>query len=107
MRSNSSPSTLEHLFNELSERAESSFRALKSHHQKIAELTQASAGLKEENQRLQEKCAYLDSTLGQKQAELEAAYEASLHNAVNHTALAEPEKSDISELPALEAENAR
>ena len=53
MRSNSSSSgTLEYLFNELNERAESSFQVLKSHHRKIAELTQARVLLKEENRQL-------------------------------------------------------
>ena len=70
MRSNPSSSTLEDLFNELSERAESSFQVLEDHQKKIAELTQAKAMIKEENQRLQEKCDALDRLLAQTQIEL-------------------------------------
>jgi ProP effector len=72
MRSNPSSSTLEDLFNELSERAESSFQVLEDHQKKIAELTQAKAMIKEENQRLQEKCNSLNRLLAQTQAELKA-----------------------------------
>jgi len=72
MRSNPSSSTLEDLFNELNERAESSFQVLEDHQKQIAELTQAKAMIKEENQRLQEKCNSLNRLLAQTQAELKA-----------------------------------
>ncbi len=86
MPSDSSASTLDHLFNELSERADSSFQALKSHHRKIAELNQTCAGLKGENRNLQERCDYLERTLAESRAELEAAQEAGLQAAVEQAA---------------------
>ncbi len=86
MPSDSSASTLDHLFNELSERADSSFQALKSHHRKIAELNQTCAGLKGENRNLQERCDYLERSLAESRAELEAAQEAGLQAAVEQAA---------------------
>lgn len=100
MPSDSSASTLDHLFNELSERADSSFQALKSHHRKIAELNQTCAGLKGENRNLQERCDYLERTLAESRAELEAAQEAGLQAAVEQAAV---EQAAV-ELAASEAE---
>lgn len=114
MRSNSPPNgTLEYLFNELNQRAENSFQALKQHHQKIAELTQTSAGLREENQQLQDRCASLDQALADSQAALQSAQEAALQAAV---ADADADKEELhrlqdalrtsqSEVARLEEEN--
>ncbi len=102
MPSDSSASTLDHLFNELSERADSSFQALKSHHQKIAELNQTCAGLKGENRNLQERCDYLERTLAESRAELEAAQEAGLQAAVEQAA-AEQAASEAEESVAEDA----
>lgn len=82
MPNDSSASTLDHLFNELTERADSSFQVLKSHHRKIAELNQACAGLKGENRSLQERCNYLERSLADTRSELEAAQETALQVAV-------------------------
>ncbi|WP_176330048.1 ProQ/FINO family protein [Oceanospirillum sanctuarii] len=96
MPSDSSASTLDHLFNELSERADNSFQALKSHHQKIAELNQTCSGLKGENRNLQERCDHLERSLAESRAELEAAQEAALLAAVEQAA-EEPEAPSVEE----------
>lgn len=103
MPSDASASTLEHLFNELSERADSSFQALKSHHQKIAELNQTCSGLKGENRHLQEKCDHLEQTLADTRAELESAQEAALQAAIEQTEAVIESSGDVSDPVAAEA----
>lgn len=112
MPSDSSASTLDHLFNELSERADSSFQALKSHHRKITELNQTCAGLRGENRNLQERCDYLERSLAESQAELEAVQEAALQSALEQEQ-ARSEAAPASTLPdtalveELQSENLR
>jgi len=102
MPSDSSANTLDHLFNELSERADSSFQALKNHHQKIAELNQTCAGLKGENQDLQERCDYLERSLEQSRSELAAAQEAALQADVERAA----SESDVQAIESPSPEEA-
>lgn len=85
MPSDSSASTLDHLFNALNERADNSFQALKSHHQKIAQLRQTCNGLKGENLSLRQRCDDLERSLSTAQEELAAAQEASLQVDVRYT----------------------
>lgn len=108
MRSNSSPSTLEHLFNELNQRADSSFQVLQRQQQKIAQLTQTGVALRDENQRLQSTCNRLDQSLQEIRAELASVQEASLQAAIAQTqaeAEQQQQESSSTETAALTAEN--
>ncbi len=111
MPSDSSANTLDHLFNELNERADNSFQALRSHHQKMTELNQLCRELKAQNQSLQERCDYLECTLEDTKAELGAAQESALQadaSAAVSSALSEHREEDGTErISELEADNER
>ncbi|OOV87066.1 ProQ/FINO family protein [Oceanospirillum linum] len=111
MPSDSSANTLDHLFNELNERADNSFQTLRSHHKRMTELNQLCSELKVRNQGLQEHCNYLERTLENTKAELSVAQEAALRadvTAAEEPASAEQSVDEGSErVSELEADNER
>ncbi|WP_417595461.1 ProQ/FINO family protein [Oceanospirillum sp.] len=111
MPSDSSANTLDHLFNELNERADNSFQALRSHHKRMTELNRHCNELKVRNQSLQEHCNYLERTLENTKAELNVAQGTALRADVAATeglASVEQDADEGSErVSELEADNER